>query len=96
MYIYLIELMDMYLYLRSGMTVKLNEEHVITSCQALNFEWNSLEVSQFLGHTRLVNVSRQLKDYLGGDNAPVPTMLRRAKIIHTLISTWLKYAGGQA
>ena len=38
MYIYFIELMDMYLYLRSGMTVKLNEEHVITRCQALNFE----------------------------------------------------------
>ena len=65
-------------------------------CQALTFERESLGVSQFLGHTRLVSVSPQFKDYLGGDNAPVSTMLRRAKIILTMITAWLQYAGDLA
>ena len=85
--------------LRKGLVWKLDEEHVITRCPALDFERNSLGVTQYMdirnqGHQ--ASYSRQFKEYLGGDNAPATTMARRAGIIQTMISTWLHYAGARA
>ena len=64
--------------------------------QHLSFELDSLGISDFMGHTHLVIVSHWFKDYLGGENAPASTMVRRANNIHTMITTWLSYSGLQA
>ena len=85
--------------LRNGLQWKLNKEHVITRCPALDYERISLGVAQYLdlrSQTQLANYSRQFKDYLGGDNAPALTMARRAGIIQTMLTTWLHYAGAMA
>ena len=76
------------------MVWKLNEEHVITRCPALDYERKSLGVVQYLdlrSQTQPASFSRQFKDYLGGDNDPALTMARRAGIIRTMLATWLGY-----
>ena len=85
--------------LRNGLQWKLNEEHVITRCPALDYERKSLGVDQYLdlrSQTQLASCYRQFKDYLGGVNAPALTMARRAGIIQTMMATWIQYAGAMA
>ena len=83
--------------LRNGLQWKLNEEHVITRCPALDYERNSLGVAQYLrSQTQLASYSRQFKDYFGGDNAPALTMARKAGIIQTMRTTWVHYAEAMA
>ena len=59
--------------LRNGLQWKLNEEHVITRCPALDYERKSLGVDQYLdlrSQTQLASCYRQFKDYLGGGQCP--------------------------
>ena len=74
------------------MSTKLDKEHVVAKCPALAFERDSLGISEYLGLSHRVNVSHQFKDYLGGDNAPVSTMIRRGNIIHNMISDYYMVA----
>ena len=73
---------------RIGKMEKLNEAHVILKCHALNYDRDSLGVSLFTNHS-LTSYSRQLKDYLGGDNAPDATIHKRASVVATLMDKWL-------
>ena len=57
---------------------------MVTTCPALAFERDSLGVSQFLtlrGQTQPASFSRQFKEYLGWDNAPAHTKIRRSGVI---------------
>ena len=54
----------------------------------LNYDRDSLGVSLFMNHS-LTSYSRQLKDYLGGDNAPDATIHKRASVVATLMDKWL-------
>ena len=59
--------------LRNGLQWKLNEEHVITRCPALDYERKSLGVAQYLdlgSQTQVDSYSRHFKDCLGGEQCP--------------------------